>query len=156
MRMIRRSERFEDLVKQLTTEKPHLAGGKAVFPTIRDLMSFAAVLGFEHGRKKPVDSKFIPIESRPFERSESTVDLIYLLALASEKNVEILRDEENERLVSIYEEFAQGGFEILEGWLLESPEDANGDRAIINALRKYDFLSVRNDSEVSMSDISFD
>lgn len=154
MRGIRRSKKFEEMVRQLA-EKPHSISGRPVFPTIRELMCFAATLGFEHKRRNPIQDEYLEIDSRNFENSETAVDLLYLIGLASEKNVNILRDEETDKMVSIFEEYAQGGFEILESWLREKPEDTDGDKAILAALNKNDFLSTRDDVEVSIQNISF-
>ena len=154
MRMVRRSQKFEEMVRQLT-ETPHSTVGRPIFPTIRELMCFAAVLGYEHNRRKSLQPKYLEIDSRPFERSETTTDLIYLLALASARDVDVLRDDESDQLVSIFEEYAEGGFEILEGWLREKPEDTNGDRAILSALAKYGYLTTWGDTEISIGDISF-
>jgi dnd system-associated protein 4 len=154
MRAIRRSKKFEEMVRQLA-EKPHSVTGRPIFPTIRELMCFVAVLGFEHKRRNPIQNEYFEVDSRNFERSEAAVDLLYLIGLATEKNVDILREEEIDKMVSIFEEYAQGGFEILESWLREKPEDTDGDKAVLAALNKYGFLSTRDDVDVSIHNISF-
>ena len=78
-----------------------------------------------------------------------------MIALAGEKNADILRDENEENMITVFERVAQGGLEILEGWLREKPEDTAGDKAILSALTKYDFLSVEEGSDAGIANISF-
>ena len=61
MRGLRRNERFENLCKQLVEEKTE-RGKKEVFPTFRELMTFAAALGFDQGRSLTVDGPSKEIE----------------------------------------------------------------------------------------------
>jgi len=152
MRGIRSKKQFEEMVRHLT----HPVAGKAIFDSMRTLVCFAAVLGFEYGKRTKLEADYFEaVDGRIFENSVLAQDLLYLIALASEKNADILRDENEERMITVFEEYAQGGLEILEGWLREKPEDTAGDRAILSALHKYDFLSVDEASDVEISNISF-
>ena len=150
MRSIRGDEKFEEMIRNLS----HPVTGKPIFPTMRELICFAAVLGFEHGKRAELNGKtFEVVGGRIFEGSSLAMDLLYLIALASEKNADILRDEEP--MLKIFEEYAHGGLEILHGWLREKPEDINGDKAILEALHKYNFLAVRDDTPVAEEKIAF-
>ncbi len=154
MRGFRRSKKYEDMVRQLA-EKPHSIAGRSIFPTMRELMCFAAVLGFEFDKRKPLDSDTNEIDSRIFLNSEVALDLLYLIGLATEKSVDILREENEEEMIRIFEEYAEGGFEILETWLLEKPEDTNGDNAILTALFKNGFLDIPRPIETAAPEINF-
>lgn len=154
MRAIKRSERFEALVTKLARE-PHPVTGKNIFNTIRELMCFAAVLGFENDQRSELESSTKTVEGDVFENSQQALDIIYLLALATEKDGEILREENEEKMFQIFEEYAQGGFEILERWMKEKPEDLNGDEAILAAFSKYNLLEREIDPEVAIGEISF-
>lgn len=154
MRGIRRSIDFETIVRRLA-EEPHPDAGRAIFPTMRELMCFAAVLGFENDRRHPLQSKTAEIDGRNFANSPQALDLLYLIALASKKDAEVLRDENEDEMISIFEEYAQGGFEVLQGWLKDKPEDPNGDQAILAALGKYGFLSKPEEVESVINDITF-
>lgn len=136
-------------------DNTHPVIGKSVFPTIRELMCFAAVLGFENDRKSKLPDATYDVDSRNVEKSQQTQDLIYLVALASEKDAEILRDDNEERMYQIFEEYAQGGFEILEQWMKEKPDDLYGDEAVLQAFTKYGFLEKEVETEFAIADISF-
>lgn len=154
MRAIRRSDQFEEMVRQLA-ETQHPEAGRSIFPTMRELMCFAAVLGFEYERRHHLQSKTNEIDSRIFSNSPQALDLMYLIALATEKDVNILRDDNEEKMIQIFEEYAQGGFEVLQGWLREKPEDDHGDQAVLAALAKYNFLDSPEDVEAVIGEISF-
>jgi dnd system-associated protein 4 len=150
MRSIRSDEKFEEMIRNLS----HPVTGKPIFPTMRELICFAAVLGFEYEKRSQLSGKtFEVVGGRIFEGSPLAMDLLYLIALASEKNADILRDEEP--MLKIFEEYAQGGLEILQGWLREKPEDTSGDKAILEALHKYKFLAARDDVPVAVKNINF-
>ncbi len=95
------------------------------------------------------------VDARNVEKSQQTQDLIYLIALAAERDAEILRDENEERMYQIFEEYAEGGFEILEQWMREKPDDVNGDEAILAAFSKHNLLEKEVDPEFAIGEISF-
>jgi dnd system-associated protein 4 len=156
MRGIRRSEQFEEMVRQLAeSQHPKVTPPRSIFPTMRDLMCFAAVLGFEYQRRRPLQAKTYEVDGRIFSNSEQALDLLYLIGLASSKDVNALREDNEEQIIQSFEEYAQGGFEILDGWLKEKPEDSYGDQAILAALTKHKFLDSPKDVDAAIGDISF-
>lgn len=154
MRGVKRSKRFEPLVRQLA-ETNHPEAGRPIFPTMRELMCFAAMLGFDKERKKPVEGSTNEIDGRIFENHQQSVDLLYLVALADAKDAEILREENEDAAITIFEQYAEGGFEIISAWLNERPEDEKGDEAILSALAKYGYLSAARDVETAALDVTF-
>lgn len=154
MRGIRVSEHFKETVERLA-QTHHSVGGKSIFATMRELVCFAAVLGFEVERKRPVQPKFFEIDGRIFANSEQALDLLFLIGLAESKDVEALREEKEDCLIQIFEEYAQGGLEILEGWMRDKPEDLNGDQSILTALAKNGFLDAPKNVEIATGDVVF-
>lgn len=154
MRGIKRSKQFETLVRQLA-ETNHPEAGRAIFPTMRELMCFAAVLGFEKQRKKPLGQATMEIDGRTFENHQQSLDLIYLIALAEARDAEILREDNEDKALETFEQYAEGGFEIMSSWLAAKPEDENGDQAILMALGKEGFLQLARDVDSATVDISF-
>ena len=154
MRGVKRSKRHEGLVRQLT-EAVHPVAKKAIFPTMRELVCFAAALGFEKERKRELEGEVLEIDGRIFENHQPSVDLLYLIALAEKRDAEILRDENEDRAITLFEQYAEGGFEILQGWLNEKPEDPNGDQAILSALHREGVLQQARDVESASADVSF-
>jgi len=154
MRAIRRSKKYEDLVRHLA-EAIHPHASRPIFPTMRELICFAAVLGFERERKRPLDATMMEIDGRTFENHQQSLDLIYLIALSDAKDAEVLREDNEDHCISIFEQYAEGGFEEIAAWLKERPEDENGDGAVIAGLRKLGLLGEARGVDDAIYDVSF-
>jgi hypothetical protein len=84
------------------------------------------------------------------------MNMQYLLGLAVTKDVDCLREDNEEQLVTIFEEYADGGLCTLEDWLRETPSDPHGDRAIIEALKTHGFLKPSEESiEAVVAEVTF-
>lgn len=109
---VRRSKTVEPTLQAL--------GGKdaKLFATLREAMSFCAVLGYKERRKKPLDphAGTEDIAGAQFQINEA-VDIVFALALADSKNSDILRPEQEKDCVQIYEEYANGGLELVQSWI---------------------------------------
>lgn len=153
MRGIRRSKKHASLADLLVFKNTKT--GVAVFPSKKALQCYAAVLGFEKGKRVPIPKGDMDsIEWHTFNNDDYT-DFIYLIALAEAKNVNILRyDVENsdtggygEDMVGIFEEYSNGGFEILQSWLDKTPSDPFGKDAIILGMQRQNFLRISEEQE---------
>ncbi len=150
---INRSKIHEDMVQRLATLK--LPGAeRTLFPTIRELLCFAALLGYSENRRLPLDpaAGTEDVSYQQFERGDAE-DLIYLIALAETKNAEILKDGEESRCAEIFEEYANGGLQIL-GDAMRRSGGEYPDRDILELLQKGGYLNV-DDTEPDISGISF-
>ncbi len=155
MRAIRRNKKHEDLVRRLT-EPAHPDSNKSIFPTMRELMCFAALLGFENEKQGPLVEPSLEIDGRIFVNHQQSLDVLYLLALTTEKDANVLREDNEDQMVKFFEEYAEGGLEIIEQWMREMPEDPTGERAIINGLQERGYLSSQTkDTEVDPGSVSF-
>ena len=140
MRTIKRTGDSEAVVKKLANSS-HPSTGQPIFPTYRDLLCFCAVLGFECESTKPLEGSVDDfVDGRVFSNHEPAVDLLYLIALAETQDMFILREDNEDKAVQIFEEYANGGLQILSDWLKEMPADLNGDKAILSALAKKGYL----------------
>lgn len=150
---INRSRQYEDTVQLLAAQK--LPGSdRSLFPTIRELLCFAALLGYSEKRRVPLDrSKGVEdVSYQQFERGDAE-DLIYLIALADTHDPEVLKDGEEGRCADIFEEYANGGLGIIKDALLRSGgEDPN--RAILELLRSKGYIE-DGQSEADLTSISF-
>ncbi|WP_171172903.1 DNA phosphorothioation-associated protein 4 [Ruegeria sp. HKCCA5929] len=150
---INRSRVYEDIVQRLSMQK--LPGAdRTLFPTIRELLCFAALLGHSEKRRLPLDREagVEDVSYQQFERGDAE-DLIYLIALAETKDPEILKDGEESRCAEIFEEYANGGLQIIH----EAMNRGGGeypDRDILEVLKELGYLSVE-DEEPDVSGISF-
>ncbi len=161
MRSIYRDKKHSELIEALSKLKDPRTD-RSVFPTVKALQCYAAVLGFDQGRRQKFDQSHADnIEWHTFNNDGYT-HYIYLIALAETKDIEVLRyDEENsdalgfsEDMVKIFEEYANGGFNILHGWLNKTPGDPYGSKAIIAGLQREGYLSVM-DSDETFDPIEF-
>lgn len=137
---INRSRQYEDVVQLLSSQK--LPGSdRTLFPTIRELLCFAALLGYSEGRRVPLDkSKGVEdVSYQQFERGDAE-DLIYLIALADSRDPEILKDGEEGRCAEIFEEYANGGLGILKDLILRTGGE-NPNREILELLRAKGYLT---------------
>ncbi len=150
---IDRSRIHEDMVQRLCSSKT--AGGRSLFPTIREFLCFAALLGYSEGRKTPLDrSKGVEdVSYQQFERGDAE-DLIYLIALAHTKNPEILREEKSGDCAEIFEEYANGGMEIVQDWLARNGGEYP-ERAIIEGLREDGYIDLAEEMSEDLANISF-
>jgi dnd system-associated protein 4 len=104
-----------DLVKALTASE----GSTGPFPTYADVMVFAATLGAKRKKRVPLGeisrNEPSPISFEVFV--SRGYDLVFkLLAIAQTKNTKILSPTEQtaeEKRSQIFEEYANGGLEIL-------------------------------------------
>lgn len=150
---INRSRVHEEMVQRLAVEK--LPGSdRTLFPTIRELLCFAALLGYSESRRIPLDKEkgVEDVSYQQFERGDAE-DLIYLIALADSKDPEILKDGEESRCAEIFEEYANGGLQIL-GEALRRGGGEYPDRDILELLKEHGYLSA-DEEEPDVSGISF-
>lgn len=109
---VRRSKTYENTLQAL--------GGKdaVLFPTLREALSFCAVLGYKERRKQALDAHagIEDIAGAQYQTNEA-VDVVFALALADAKNSDILRPEREKECVQIYEEYANGGLDLVQGWI---------------------------------------
>ena len=150
---INRSRVHEDMVQRLSTQK--LPGtDRTLFPTIRELLCFAALLGYSEQRRLPLDREkgTEDVSYQQFERGDAE-DLIYLLALADSKDPEILMDGEESRCAEIFEEYANGGLQVVHEAMLRGGGEYP-DRDILELLREHNYLNI-DDEEPDVSGINF-
>src|SRR4051812_27259905 len=146
MRTIKRNSSFEQTVRRLG-DLPHPTTKQPIFPTFRDLLCFAATLGFETSTRLSLDSKADDfVDGRVFGKDDLSMDLLYLIALAEKRDIDILREENEDKMIQVFEEYANGGLQVLTDWLREHPEDPNGDKALLAALTSKGFLDTPSQS----------
>lgn len=137
---INRSKIHEPIVQRLAVDKlPEI--GKSLFPTIRELLSFAALLGYSEGRKIPLNSKLgtEDIGGSVYEHHEA-MEIIYALAIAENNSSDILKEGREAECAKIYEEYANGGLELITDWLT-AYADQSPEKAIFNGLLNADYLA---------------
>ena len=127
---------------------------RTLFPTIRELLCFAALLGYSEERRLPLDKEkgVEDVSYQQFERGDAE-DLIYLIALAETKDPEVLKDGNEDKCATIFEEYANGGLQIIQQAMLRGGGEYP-DRDILELLSELEYLSV-DDEEPDVSEITF-
>lgn len=109
---VKRSKLFEPTLQKL--------GGKesTMFPTLREALTFCAVLGYKERRRLPLDPNAgsEDIAGAQYQTNEA-VDMVFALALADAKTSDVLRPDRERDCVLTYEEYANGGLELVQGWI---------------------------------------
>jgi dnd system-associated protein 4 len=155
MRSLRLESEYEPMVRQFA-EKTHPDSRKSIFPTMREFMCFAAVVGFHEGKRTPLKGDTFEIDARIFQNSQQAIDLLYLIALAGSRDVNILREERDDELTAIFEEYANGGLAKIADWIRDRPDDVNGDKALLTAFEKADLLEEKDTNLSSLAgDVQF-
>lgn len=126
---VKRSRKYEEALQSL--------GGKdaKLFPTLREALSFCAVLGYRERRRVPLDPSAgtEDIAGAQYQLNEA-VDIVFALALAEEKKSDILRPDREKECIEIYEQYANGGLEVVSGWL-DQYADHDVEEAVARGLR---------------------
>jgi dnd system-associated protein 4 len=121
---INRSQLHEESVVQLLCTDRDVDAERSLFPTIRELLVFAALLGYSENRRVPLDKTqgVIDISYQQFEHpsSDGADEIVYLIALSEEKDLTILRRGNENKCAEIFEEYANGGLEMIRSWLSET------------------------------------
>lgn len=109
---VKRSKLFEPTLQKL--------GGKdaTMFPTLREALTFCAILGYKERRRVPLDPNAgtEDIAGAQYQINEA-VDMVFALALAESKNSDVLRPDRERDCIQIYEEYANGGLELVQSWI---------------------------------------
>lgn len=113
---VRRDREFESLVDSLVNTSP------AIFQHIKDLMVFAAMIGFSKQRKEPITSNTIPITMHTYSNDQQD-GLIYMIALLHTKDGNCLRDEELMDSIKTFEEYCRGGLLEIQSWVNQNPTE---------------------------------
>ena len=115
MRRVRRPAQHDQLMKRL-------AGEEGPFSTLAEVLTFAAGLGYSEGRREPLTASGEQIDFDVFQRL-GVEGLIDMLAAAVHDDVAILSPDQYDERLTVFEEFANGGLDILQSRLAQSKAD---------------------------------
>jgi dnd system-associated protein 4 len=114
-RRVRRPKDKEELFSTLVEDGP--------FTTFREALVFGAALGVASQRRVPFDQTLEPIPWEVFGNTanEATMDMI---AAVTTDDMNILADDGIDDRLTIFEEYANGGLEIIRERLANDPRPA--------------------------------
>jgi dnd system-associated protein 4 len=117
---VSRDSRFIALEMKLCSTK-NSSNGHFIFSTVKELMVFAALVGFQldefQSLKSKTDSTPILLETYASTKHDS---FIYLIALSKEKSLDILKDEHLRDAISIFEGYCNGGLKHIDDWIIDN------------------------------------
>lgn len=88
---------------------------EAMFPTYRDILLFAAAVGYQHNRRQPFSSAFgDPIRYEVLTAPGFSDTLINMIAVNVDTDPEIMDGSRIEERIKIFEEYANGGLEYIQ------------------------------------------
>ncbi|GGL93654.1 DNA phosphorothioation-associated protein 4 [Micromonospora yangpuensis] len=113
-------------------------GNGSVFPSMRDLFVFAAALGKVDERRRPLTrAAKDPIRLDLFRTDAGHELLLQCLAvLAHPNDAEILREDRVDERIEIFEEYVNGGLELLQEHL-DAGKLKTDDEVIVAMLSAY-------------------
>lgn len=114
----KKNEMYDPLIK---SEEP-------IFSTYKDLVLFAACIGYKEDKRKPLSSTTGEgeIHWEVFEKNITDVAMVNAIALSETKDLNVLLDTEEafDKKITILEEYANGGIEILKEKILALPGES--------------------------------
>lgn len=134
MKRIQRAGDKEEIIKSLMSEQV------GVFKEIWKLLLFAAQIGVRNNNRKPLKAvdPGKGIDQTTFGNCPAWPGVLYLMALAETQKSESLsgsQDADDER-VAVFQEYANGGLEILQNFFAGRPVDLDGLLAFIETQRE--------------------
>lgn len=129
---------------------------RSVFNTYMHLIVFAAMVGYANDKLSPLDSKDRgpEIEEQVFRRHDLD-GLVYLLALEKKEDSNMLREERISEAWRLMEGYAQGGFEIIQQWFLDSPGDVDGVDTLLARITEYAAERAKVDTQPLQPTVDF-
>lgn len=118
---VRRPRDKEPVIEALRNPK------HGAFSEIRDVLVFAAALGYARDRRVPFEKTGEQIRWETAIHRRGTETLVALLAVATSDDKEVLEDSRFPEQIRAFEEFANGGLEILAGILNKSARSARDE-----------------------------
>lgn len=115
-----RENKYEPIIKKLVDDRE-----SAIFRYIKDLMVFAAMIGHCFNKRLPIVNYSNATTSIILGTYASTQDdgFIYLMALMDNKNATCLKDNNLLQSVKIFEEYCNGGLDLINDWFNSNPGD---------------------------------
>lgn len=134
---VRRDASFEALEERFCSTK----GAKAdtrVFNTVKELMVFAALIGYQLNEFQPIASKSntTPILLDTYSTTGHDA-YIYLIALSKEPTLDMLKDENLRDAIGIFEGYCNGGLKLIDSWLMNNISESLVSNILFNQTLEY-------------------
>ncbi|MEZ2693527.1 DNA phosphorothioation-associated protein 4 [Psychrobacter faecalis] len=145
-----RDRRHENLIKTLVEDKD-----TAIFTYNKDLMVFAAMIGYSYNKKLALSDDKISISLGTYYNSEDD-GFIYLLALMENKNATCLKAPNLASSIRIFEEYGNGGLDLIQDWFRSNPTDISRVETIETKIWEYIKSQEAAGVDISNDDLEVD
>lgn len=116
-----RASCFESLEENFCSTKRSHSNSDSLFSTVKEFMVFSALVGYQLDKFKPLTTKVsttsILLETYATTKHDA---YIYLIALAKEPSLDILKDVNLRDAINIFEGYCNGGLEIIDSWVMHN------------------------------------
>lgn len=129
---VHRESKFENLVNKLCISKDN-HNKNAVFRTVKELMVFAALIGYQLNKFKLLESRVnsTSISMETYANTDHDA-YIYLLALAKSPTLDALKDEHLKDAIGIFEGYCNAGLHHIDNWLLQNMDEPLSNEVLFN------------------------
>lgn len=144
---VNRDAKHDRLVKKLSGPTG------SIFTHFKDLMVFAAMVGYSEKSKSPLGPDKIRISLDTYSNTQQDT-FIYLLALLENRDAECLKGENLSEAIKIFEQYCNSGLTIIQGWLDDAPGDPSGldtiTQKVVEKVIQNEAQDQKNQNEVNL------
>ncbi len=140
---VKRDRKYEELIARLNS------GDRNIFQYLKDIMVFAAMIGYSDGKRVPVRGDTVDIILETYASDEKD-GFIYLLALMESKDGSCLKDANLHASVKVFEEYCNYGLATIQSWLDDNPGDIGGVDTILQKV--YEKICLNEMADIPTND----
>lgn len=116
-----RDVRFANLEERFCSTKGANKSGTSIFKTIKELMVFAALVGYQLDEYQPLDATVNKTDILLGTYATTKDDAyIYLIALTKEPSLDLLKDDNLRDAIQIFEGYCNGGLKNIDSWIMNN------------------------------------
>ncbi|PCH58864.1 MAG: DNA phosphorothioation-associated protein 4 [Burkholderiaceae bacterium] len=126
---VRRPKQYEEMLSDLCQSD------KKIFLSYKDALVFAACLGYAKSRTTPFDKTSESVGMHIF-KGEFDESVFQCIGLCETKDPAIMSDENHNKRIKLFEEYAAGGLEVMKSRIYDGPED--WDSALVGLIIEFE------------------
>ena len=147
---VNRDRKYEHIVQKLVEDRD-----SGIFNFNKDLMVFAAMVGHCFNKKVSLSSDKIPITLGTYSSTEDD-GFIYLLALMENRNAKCLKDQNIQESIKIFEEYCNGGLDLINDWFQSNPADLMKIETLEKKILDQMYRNDKSNLKINNDDIDVD
>ncbi|MEZ8714743.1 hypothetical protein AB6D81_01980 [Vibrio splendidus] len=134
---VRRDSKFESLEHKFCATKG-ASKESVVFSTLKEFMVFAALVGYQLDEYQPIAAKTNTGTIQLDIYASTGLDAyIYLIALAKNPSLDILKDENLKDAIEIFESYCNAGLANIDNWVMSHMSEPLVSNVLFNQTLEY-------------------